>query len=54
VQGKRHLTGEVKERREAAQKVREYRLNFLRGLRPDHPLYRTPEACAARGEAPPP
>ena len=54
VQGKRQLAGEVRERREAAQKVKEYRLNFPRGLKPEHPLYRTPEACAARGEAPPP
>lgn len=51
VQGKRHLTGEVKQRREAEQKARSYRLNFLRGLSPQHPLYKSPEACAARGEA---
>jgi len=52
VQGKRHLTGEVKQRREAARKATEYRLNFLRGLGPSHPLYQTPDARAARGEAP--
>jgi four helix bundle protein len=51
VQGKRHLTGEVKERREVAQKARDFRLNFLRNLKPEHPLYRSPEARAARGEA---
>ncbi|KAF0172467.1 MAG: hypothetical protein FD161_4046 [Limisphaerales bacterium] len=51
VQGKRHLTPEVKERRAVADKATEFRLNFLRGLRPEHPLYDTPEARAARGEA---
>ncbi len=50
VQGKRHLTGEVKERREAAEKARNLRLNFLRGLKPIHPLFNSPEARAARGE----
>lgn len=50
VQGKRHLTPDVKEKREVAQKAREYRLNFLRGLKPEHPLYNSSEARAARGE----
>jgi four helix bundle protein len=50
VQGKRHLTGEVKERREAAEKSRTMRLDFLRGLKPTHPLFNSPEARAARGE----
>jgi len=50
VQGKRHLTGEVKQRREAAQKVQNFRRNFLRGLKPEHPLYHSAEARAARGE----
>ncbi len=50
VKGKRHLTGEVKEQREAAQKSRDFRLNFLRNLKPEHPLYKSPEARAARGE----
>jgi four helix bundle protein len=54
VQGKRHLTGEVKEKRQAAQKARDFRLNFLRNLKPDHPLYSSAEARAARGEAPEP
>lgn len=49
VQGKRHLTGEVKERREVAQKARDFRLNFLRNLAPSHPLYNSPEARSARG-----
>lgn len=50
VQGKRHLTGEMKDRRDVAQKARDFRLNFLRNLKPEHPLYKSPEARAARGE----
>ena len=50
VQGKRHLTGEVRERREMAQKAKDFRQNFLRSLKPDHPLYPSPEARLARGE----
>jgi four helix bundle protein len=50
VQGKRHLTGEVKQQREVAQKARDFRLNFLRNLKPEHPLYHSSEARAARGE----
>jgi hypothetical protein len=34
-----------------AEKARSFRVNFLRGLKPDHPLYNSPEARAARGEA---
>jgi len=51
VQGKRHLTSEVKEKREAAQKSKDYRLTFLRSLKPAHPLYHSSEARAARGES---
>ena len=50
VQGKRHLTGEVKERRESAEKARNLRIDFLRNLKPAHPLFNSPEARAARGE----
>ena len=50
VQGKRHLTGEVKESREAAAKARDYRVSFLRNLKPEHPLYHSSDARAARGE----
>ncbi len=50
VQGKRHLTGEVKEKREAVQKAQNFRLGFLRNLKPEHPLYNSAEARAARGE----
>ena len=51
VQGKRHLTPEVRQQREVADKARNFRLNFLRNLKPDHPLYKSAEARAARGEA---
>jgi four helix bundle protein len=50
VQGKRHMAGPERERREMADKARSFRLNFLRSLKPDHPLYASPEARAARGE----
>lgn len=50
VQGKRHLTGMVRQSRQAAQSAQNYRLNFLRGLKPEHPLYNTVEARKARGE----
>ena len=50
VQGKRHLTGPVREQRDVAQKARDFRLNFLRNLKPEHPLYNSSEARAARGE----
>ncbi len=50
VQGKRHLAGPERERREMAEKARGFRVNFLRNLKPDHPLYTSPEARAARGE----
>ena len=33
-----------------ADKARSFRVNFLRSLKPDHPLYASPEARAARGE----
>ena len=51
VQGKRHLAGPDREQRELADKARSFRVNFLRGLKPTHPLYASPEARAARGEA---
>ena len=50
VQGKRHLAAPERERREMADKAPSFRENFLRNLKPDHPLYRSAEARAARGE----
>lgn len=52
VQGKRHLTPEVKQRRSVADKAAAFRLNFLRDLQPTHPLYNSTEAREARGEGP--
>ena len=50
VQGKRHIAAPERGRREMADKDRSFRLNFLRGLKPDHPLYASAEARAARGK----
>ena len=51
-QGKRHLPARERKAREKAGKVNDFRLNFLKSLKRDHPLYQSPEARAARGEAP--
>lgn len=51
VQGKRHRSPEAKERRATADKAAAFRRNFLRNLKPEHPLYNSSEARAARGEA---
>ena len=50
VQGKRHLTGDVRQQREATRKAQEYRLKFLRSLKPNHPLYDSREAREARDQ----
>jgi four helix bundle protein len=50
VQGKRHLSPELREKRVIAEKARNFRINFLRNLKPSHPLYDSAEAHAARGE----
>ena len=49
VQGKRHLTRETRENQRAAQAAQDFRLTFLRNLKPEHPLYHSPEARGARG-----
>jgi len=51
VQGKRHLTPQTRQAREASNAAQKFRLNFLRNLKMNHPLYNTAEARAARGEA---
>ena len=53
VQGKRHIATPDRIRREAADKARSFRDNFLRNLKANHPLFNSPEARAARGEAQP-
>ena len=50
VQGKRHLTGEVRTQRESARKAQDFRLRFLRSLKVGHALYNSSEARVARGE----
>ena len=50
-QGRRQMPEQQKQAREAQDKAREFREKFLRGLKPDHPLYKSSEARKARGEA---
>ena len=49
-EGRRHLPAKERKTRETAKKVTDFRMRFLQSLKPDHPLYQTPEARAARGE----
>jgi four helix bundle protein len=48
--GRRHLPQPRRAQREAAQKADEYRLRFLKSLKPGHPLYDSADARAARAE----
>lgn len=50
IQGQRHLDDKVRKTERTKKAVTDFRLQFLRNLKPEHPLYRTPEARAARGE----
>ncbi len=47
-EGKRRMPEKVKHQREAEKKADDFRLLFLRTLKPTHPLYNTPEAKSAR------
>lgn len=49
-EGRRHLPEKERASREASQKAQDFRQNFLKNLKPEHPLYNSPEARAARGE----
>jgi four helix bundle protein len=49
-EGRRHLPEKDRKSRQAEQKARDFRLNFLKQLKPTHPLYHSTEARAARGE----
>ena len=49
--GRRHLPQKERESRQNVEKMQNFRLNFLRNLKPDHPLYHSSEARTARGEA---
>jgi four helix bundle protein len=48
--GQRHLPESNRQVRDAAQKAQDFRLSFLRNLKPNHPLYNSSEARQARGE----
>lgn len=48
IQGKRHLTADIKKARHATTAQTELRHQFLLSLPPSHPLYNTPEAQEAR------
>lgn len=50
-EGPRQLPEKERDSRDVAQKAKDFRLNFLKNLKPTHPLYHSPEARAARGEA---
>ena len=50
VKGKRHLDAKTRQEKRVTQAAEHYRLSFLRSLKPEHPLYRSAEARAARGE----
>lgn len=49
--GQEELTDKEQQALEFAQKAKDLRLSFLRGLKSDHALYNSAEARAARGEA---
>jgi four helix bundle protein len=49
-EGRRHLPEKDRQSRQMEQKARNFRLNFLKQLKPTHPLYHSSEARAARGE----
>ena len=50
-EGQRQLPEKERSRRETTQKAKDFRLNFLKNLKPEHPLYHSSEARAARGES---
>lgn len=49
-EGRRQLPEKERQSRQTAQKARDFRLSFLKSLKPDHPLYNSFEARMARGE----
>ncbi len=50
--GQRRMPEKTKRTRETAKKTTDFRARFLANLSPDHPLYHTPEAEAARVNPP--
>jgi four helix bundle protein len=51
IKGKRFATRQTRESQRASQAARNFRMTFLRNLKPEHPLYNSSEAQAARGES---
>jgi hypothetical protein len=49
--GRRHLPEKQRASRAVAQKAKDFRRDFLRNLKPSHPLHNSAEARAARGES---
>ena len=49
-EGQRQLPDRERMSRQMVQKAQDFRRNFLKNLKPAHPLYGSPEARAARGE----
>ena len=49
-QGNRRASAQTREMKEREKKAKEFRINFLRNLSPEHPLYKSEEAREARGE----
>ncbi len=50
IKGKRRLDSSTRKANEIKKAAEEYRLRFLRNLKPEHPLYCSAEARVARGE----
>jgi four helix bundle protein len=48
--GRRHLPQQHRAQLDGARKASDYRLRFLKSLKPGHPLYNSSEVRAARGE----
>ena len=49
-EGRRHMSAREREAQRIAKASRDFRLEFLKNLKPSHPLYQSLEARAARGE----
>lgn len=51
-EGRRQLPERERASRENAQKTKNYKIEFLKNLKPSHPLYNSVDAQSARGECP--
>lgn len=50
IKGKRFANRQIRESQRVIQSAKNFRLNFLLNLKPEHPLYNSSEARVARGE----